>query len=238
MDPLGVPWLTVGWSDKKRGMSIAAAADKCSPVAGSSKANENRLTSILKQLPADELRTFWSPLVPLPMALIASCHRLALASWMSDKGLISTLWRRKKPTGRKSTFCLLLPSLMASRYLFFFPPQDMWWLECCKVIGGITSSRAETQVIGSLVPLNRRGKMLKFIGWGKKSAPEYITQHQLFQGRERSDCSSGTWSSSQRLCGRHIAEVTLGIITAEWLQITNLWRRSWPSDHATTSRVG
>lgn len=57
--------------------------------------------------------------------------------------------------------------------------------------------------------------MLKFIGWGKKSAPEYITQHQLFQGRERSDCSSGTRSSSQWLCWRHIAEVTSGIISLQ-----------------------
>lgn len=109
-------------------------------------------------------------------------------------------------------------------------------MECCKVIGGITSCRAETQVIGSLVPLNRRRKMLKFIGWGKKSAPECITQRQLFQGRERSDCSSGTRSSSQRLRWRHVAGVTSEIIAAEQLQIriTNLRRLSWPSDHIAT----
>lgn len=35
-------------------------------------------------------------------------------------------------------------------------------------MGGITACRAETQVIGSLVPLNRRREMLKFIGWGEE----------------------------------------------------------------------
>lgn len=103
-------------------------------------------------------------------------------------------------------------------------------------MGGITACRAETQVIGSLVPLNRRREMLKFIGWGKKSAPECITQRQLFQGRERSDCSSGARSSSQRLRWRHVAEETPEIIAAEQLQIriTNLRRLSWPSDRIPT----
>lgn len=147
---------------------MAAAADKCRPVAGLSKANENRLTSILKQLPGGELRTFWSSLIPLPMAVFASCHQMALASWMSDMGLIFNPLEEKKQTGRKSTLFLLFPSLTAFHY--FVRPQDMWWLEYCKVIGRIKSCGAETQVNG-LLALPRGGgggEMLKFIGWGKK----------------------------------------------------------------------
>lgn len=49
-------------------------------------------------------------------------------------------------------------------------------------------------------------KMLKFIGWGKKSTPEYITQHQAVQGQERSDCSPGMSSSSQWLRWEQSAE--------------------------------
>lgn len=146
-------------------MSIAAAADKCNPDAGSSKANENRLTSILKQLPAGELRTFWSSLVPPPMALITSCHQLALASWMSDNGLIFTLWRRKSWTEEIN---ILSAVSIFDGVSVFCPSKGHVWLEFCKVMGRIKSCRAETQASGSLALLKGGKKDVKIHRIGKE----------------------------------------------------------------------
>ncbi len=65
--------------------------------------------------------------------------------------------------------------------------------------------------------LGQRGekKLLKFIGWKKESTTEYITQHQLFQGQERSDCSSGTQSNSQWDWWDYIVQEKSGIKAAE-----------------------
>lgn len=54
--------------------------------------------------------------------------------------------------------------------------------------------------------------MLKFIGWGKRSPPEYITQHPAVQGQERSDCSSGMSSSSQWLRWEQSTEENQGLL--------------------------
>lgn len=60
--------------------------------------------------------------------------------------------------------------------------------------------------------------MLKCIGLKKKeSTAEYITQHQLLQGQERSDYLSGSLSGSQWDGWDHIAQEKLGINAAEWL---------------------
>lgn len=58
--------------------------------------------------------------------------------------------------------------------------------------------------------------MLKFIGRKKESTAEYITQHQLFQGQERSDCLSGTLSGSQWDWWDYIVQEKPRIKAAEW----------------------
>lgn len=114
------------------------------------------------------------------------------------------------------TFCLLFPSFTVSSS--FVSPQDMWRQEFWKVIGGIISCSAETQSERLSASAERRGKkkLLKFIGRKKESTAEYITQHQLFQGQERSDCSSGTLSSSQWDWWDYIVQEKPGIKAAEW----------------------
>lgn len=68
-------------------------------------------------------------------------------------------------------------------------------------------------------------KLLKFIGWKKESTAEYITQHQLFQGQQRSDCSSGTLSSSQWDWWDYTEQEKSGITAAEW-QAPNAYTQS------------
>lgn len=57
----------------------------------------------------------------------------------------------------------------------------------------------------------KKKKLLKFIGRKKESTVEYITQHQLFQGHQRSDCLSGTMSGSQWHWWNHTGQGKSGI---------------------------
>lgn len=79
-------------------------------------------------------------------------------------------------------------------------------------MGRIKSCRAETQAKGSLALLKGGKKMLKFIGWGKKSTPEYIREHQAIQGQERSGCFSGMLSSSHWLRWEQSTEENQGLL--------------------------
>lgn len=56
------------------------------------------------------------------MVLIASCHRLALASWMPDKGLIFNALEEEK-ANRKEINILSAVPISDGVSVFFFPPS-------------------------------------------------------------------------------------------------------------------